>query len=498
MVAASPITAWAEDYYDIDPHYGTKEDLKDLVDAVHEAGMLFVLDIVMNHMRPVHSDGGWEVEHIVPFNDKQYYNQLKPLDRPGGDDWDAYVSKYCNWPSPLQAQGPGALCYLNVTDGIPDYTNGNNYCNNYKGSPFGPQVFSPETYLGEAAAGPPEIKYCGPGNYCKGYSEENLWGGWFYDLGDLNQSHPFVRATQLEWIRQMHTNYSLDGIRLDTAPFMPWSFLKELQSAARPMQIIGEVTTSNISWHASFQQHSVYGPILAGMENFPPFNMATPGFCNDTGSLTAPEALGTLVPLGRVMHEQIAGGAYTNLGTLMNFVDQQDYAPVAGYCQHDAPRIRNSLVWAMLSYGMPVIQWGTEQGNDVYRNTLWTLGFSTSTWQYRFIRLLNAVRKRYNIAKAATEVIYATQNQLVFVRGDSQESGLWVFTNNLSTEGPVSYNMPVDDVGNTPWYHASSGEQAVFRDGQLIAPSRDPVILVPRKVYGPLEPVSGDSDSILF
>jgi len=302
-----------------------------------------------------------------------------------------------------------------------------------------------------------------------------LWEGWFYDLGDLNQSHPFVRSKQLEWIKEIHTNYSIDSIRLDTAPFMRWEFLKELQEAAYPMQIHGEVTTSNVSWHASFQQHPELGSILAGLENFPPFNMATPGFCNDTGSITAPEALGTLAPLGRTMMEQLWGGQYSNLGTLMNFIDQQDSQPVAEICKHDATRIRNSLVWVMFSYGMPTITWGTEQGNDVYRNTLWTLGFSTETWQYKFIKQLNQIRKQYFVAKLRTQVLHYSTHTLVFVRG-SRRHGVWVFTTNLSRAGPVKYLMPWFGWNKT-WYNALTGEKVVIKGCHLIAPSAEPVVL---------------------
>lgn len=37
------------DYFDIDPSFGTKDDLKDLVDGVHERGMRILLDGVFNH-----------------------------------------------------------------------------------------------------------------------------------------------------------------------------------------------------------------------------------------------------------------------------------------------------------------------------------------------------------------------------------------------------------------------------------------------------------------
>mmetsp|Transcript_106138 Transcript_106138/g.295356 ORF Transcript_106138/g.295356 Transcript_106138/m.295356 type:complete len:640 (-) Transcript_106138:95-2014(-) len=471
---------WAEDYYRVDPHFGSEDDLKELVDAVHTAGMTFILDIVLNHMRPIHQqDKGFEVEGIKPFNDKTYYHQVKPLDRPGGDDWDAYTERYCNWPSPMQALGPGTLCYLNTTDGVPDYTNNGNYCNNYKGNPFGTQEYNKESYLGKDAAGPPSLKYCGPGNYCKGYNQTRIWEGWFYDLGDLNHSIPFVMEMQFEWIRMMGKKYDLDGIRLDTAPYMPWWYLKEFQEKAHPLQILGEVTTSNVSFHASFQHDKKLHHVLAGLENFPAFYMATPGYCNDTGNLNSPIAMGTLEWLGTTMKKQIDSALYTNLLTLTNFMDNQDYSPISDYCKGNVPRIKNGLTWVFMTYGMPVVTWGTEQGNTVYRQTLWSLGFDTTTWQYQFIKKLNWVRKRTKITTAKTEVVHYSKSRLVFVRG-SRKSGVWVFTNNFENKtGPVVYRVgPPCHFSRHDWRDAISGEKPrITKSGHVIAPNSDPVVL---------------------
>lgn len=40
------------DYYNVDPSFGTKEDLKELVDKAHEKGMRVILDGVFNHTSP--------------------------------------------------------------------------------------------------------------------------------------------------------------------------------------------------------------------------------------------------------------------------------------------------------------------------------------------------------------------------------------------------------------------------------------------------------------
>lgn len=44
---------WAKDWTALDPNFGTREELKELVDAAHERGIRVVLDAVINHTGPV-------------------------------------------------------------------------------------------------------------------------------------------------------------------------------------------------------------------------------------------------------------------------------------------------------------------------------------------------------------------------------------------------------------------------------------------------------------
>lgn len=56
---------WTKDWTAIDPNYGTKEDLKNLVDAAHKKGIRILLDAVINHTGPVtKNDAVWPEDWV--------------------------------------------------------------------------------------------------------------------------------------------------------------------------------------------------------------------------------------------------------------------------------------------------------------------------------------------------------------------------------------------------------------------------------------------------
>ncbi|CAE7667308.1 amy [Symbiodinium sp. CCMP2592] len=61
--------------FKINPHFGTREDLKQLSKSLHDRGMCLVLDIVLNHMRSLKVNGKLNISSIVPFNKPEYYHQ---------------------------------------------------------------------------------------------------------------------------------------------------------------------------------------------------------------------------------------------------------------------------------------------------------------------------------------------------------------------------------------------------------------------------------------
>lgn len=478
---------WAQDWFKIDPNFGTAEDMKTLVQETHNNGMCFILDIVLNHVRPIHSEA--DLSEVHPFNETSYFHLLNISDM----TFDEYAEKMSDWPYPTQGIGAGAQCYLQFfPNGTPDGTNNGTYCNNYPGNNF-----SKDLYYGEEAHGPPYLKYCSVGNYdCKGYNEEVSIKGWFYDLADLNHTVPFVQEELKRWVKFMVTEYDIDGIRLDTTPYMPHWWLQDVQNMLfdeldNPIQIIGEVTASNVSFHASYQLMGGQR-MLSGMENFPLVYTAVPGYCGWSNMLLSTIAQFDLTHLHEMTHKQLTSGLYSNTDLLMNMMDNQDDMPIAslahsldgksGGCLDDRHMRLNAWAWLFMAKGMPVITWGDEQGNKVFRNSLWQFNWDTSPWQYKLLRRLNQIRHEYRLDKTRMTLKAAHKDQFVFYRGPRRgKESVYVFTNNLpmTTKKVIYRDSLPKPLAGYAWKDLFSAQKIQrLSNGAVVAHSSKPLVLV--------------------
>ena len=67
-----------EDYYDIDPQFGTLEDMRDLVNEAHSMGIDIIIDLVVNHSSSSHPWFKSACEYLVSHG------------QPGGEYGDYY------------------------------------------------------------------------------------------------------------------------------------------------------------------------------------------------------------------------------------------------------------------------------------------------------------------------------------------------------------------------------------------------------------------------
>ncbi len=101
------------DYYAIDPEYGTKEDLKNLVSKAHSKGIKVILDLPVNHTSKEHP---WFKDVLQNKNSKykSYYRVVKNNDK--SINLNAYAMDHKSW-NPLNES---ESYYAIFWEGMPD------------------------------------------------------------------------------------------------------------------------------------------------------------------------------------------------------------------------------------------------------------------------------------------------------------------------------------------------------------------------------------------
>lgn len=90
-------------YYEIDPKFGTMDDLKELVDLCHERGVKIILDMVINHTS----------------SDNKWFQEFKKAHRAGDTE-----SEYYNYYTYSDTNSGGGKTYYKITD-TSEYYEGN-------------------------------------------------------------------------------------------------------------------------------------------------------------------------------------------------------------------------------------------------------------------------------------------------------------------------------------------------------------------------------------
>ncbi|CAE7401475.1 SWA2 [Symbiodinium natans] len=462
--------------FEINPHFGTKADLKKLSQSLHNRGMCLVMDIVLNHMRSLKVNGKLNMSSIVPFDKPEYYHQR---DRRPDQSFEDY----------LLSGPPPAF------DGSMDSRN------------LEKLVKKKQVSCGTEHPEQTECS-CFPGNMgqsCPSYNAQQQVEGWFGSLGDLNHSHPYVREQMLDWVTGLVTDYDVDAFRLDTAIYVDPGFVSEVQQVVG-VEILGEATVNNLTYQANLMRDAQGERILTGLLNFPPFYQVPTAFCgyildaefakyNTQGSW---RSQADMTGLAQVMMAQLSSGRYESLDLMGNFADNHDeFARVEHYCKSDKVRIKNALTWVMMAQGIPIVYYGTEQGlsghqhqgptnpgQDALRESLWQTRFRTDAWQYRFLAVLNRARKDNSIGAGASEIKFFSSESLIFTRashGGTREA--WVFLNNANSSATSNFRYcpgPLPGIDGQAWFDAISGNRMDQRlsKGCFLAPDAEPKVLV--------------------
>eukprot|EP01130_Rhizamoeba_saxonica_P017675 TRINITY_DN8618_c0_g1_i1.p1 TRINITY_DN8618_c0_g1~~TRINITY_DN8618_c0_g1_i1.p1 ORF type:complete len:472 (-),score=78.46 TRINITY_DN8618_c0_g1_i1:16-1431(-) len=250
------------------------------------------------------------------------------------------------------------------------------------------------------------------------------------NLPDLNQDNSFVHDEFMLWISQLVSKYNLDGIRIDTVPEVKKTFWQDFRKSADCFQI-GEVFNGEIKYVASYQE------CLDSVLSYPLYFTLKDVFAHKQSMYNIQSVL------------QAYSSSFKDTSVLGTFIDNHDNARFLSM-NGDYQLYKSALTYVLLSEGIPIVYYGTEQGyaggNDPKnRESLWP-NYNEKHELFQFIQKVLSFRKsKISTFSSAKQIQrYADDNFYAFSRGDI----FVAVTNSGSNSGGVSRTITYNPYEN--------------------------------------------------
>jgi neopullulanase len=332
---------WITDFTDVDPHFGTRADLRRFVDAAHARGIKVYLDIITNHTADVIK------YRECPKNDCAYRSLADyPHTRRGG------------------------LKGASINDGFTGIDKPNQRPDNFARLKSPDFAYMPYVPRAEAKVKAPAwlndpIYYHNRGD--SSFRGESSTMGDFAGLDDLFTEHPRVVEGFIEIYGQWIDDFGIDGFRIDTArhvnpefwqAFVPAMIDRAKARGIPNFHIFGEVFDPDPGMLARFTKVDRYPAVL---------DFAFQSTVTDVVARGAPtERLARLFQM-----DALYEGGESTARQLPTFLGNHDMGRFATFVRQANPAAsedevlkRVILGHAMLLFarGVPTIYYGDEQG----------------------------------------------------------------------------------------------------------------------------------------
>ncbi|PWN50517.1 alpha-amylase [Violaceomyces palustris] len=253
--------------------------------------------------------------------------------------------------------------------------------------------------------------FCTITNYNDQNNVEQCWLGSSPQDGlpDLNTENPAVVNLWNSWIKGLVSNYTVDGIRIDTVKHVRKDFWPGFVSSAG-VYSIGEVFQGDPAYVGPYQQ------VMDGLLNYPLYYPLTRAFQKTNQGFN--ELINMVNSIRTNFKDPMALG---------NFLENQDN-PRFPSITSDTALNTNAITYVLTGDGIPIIYYGEEQryagGNDPYnREALWGSGYPTNSPLYVHIQKVNKLRKKVQSASDAPlstplTSLYNSSNAWAFKKGN--------------------------------------------------------------------------------
>ncbi|RPE35091.1 pullulanase-type alpha-1,6-glucosidase [Kitasatospora cineracea] len=322
---------WITDFTQVDPHFGTNAQLKELIDKAHKRGIKVFFDVITNHTADV-------IDYAEKTYDYRSEGAYPTLDADGNPvDETAVADARAQWPNTTKDSFPYTPVFRDQAGAsakTPSWLNDPSLYHNRGNS----------TFVGESAT-----------------------EGDFSGLDDLDTQNPKVVAGMEKIYQQWVAETGVDGFRIDTVKHVNLAFweqwapaLKQFaaQQGNKKFFMFGEVYSGD---PAITSPYVTQGKLQATLDFA--FQEAARSYVSQNGSAKALSAL--------YAQDYRYTTADTDAYELPTFLGNHDMGRFGSFLQSDNPGASNDALLAkdrlanelqFLTRGQPVVYYGDEQG----------------------------------------------------------------------------------------------------------------------------------------
>jgi alpha-amylase len=467
---------WAQDFGDVNPHFGSLATLQELVREAHRRDMKVIIDIVANHVGQaffydMNLNGVADInfQNNGGFMPVRHYTEYDPDFDPRGVQ--AFTSLGEAGPAPVIFQYDPATNHL----------------------PPSPALFEdPAVYNRKGRT------------YNFDDPDQLLHGDFPGGLKDLNTKRCDVKQEFVDVYAQWIEKTDADGYRIDTIKHVEYEFWRYFTQRLRQrlaeqgkqnFLMFGEVFDGRDDLLGSFTKHDILGDsdlvrLLgqpAGEGPSDEQQLADEQGCSPEGEPITGDQIDSVFYFSQ--HFQAVRDVFTsaqstdriqtlwesrpstwgteaNAGGIgvspadmpINFIDNHDVSRFLFNVRELPAEVRRALLHNVLLFvttaqGVPCIYYGTEQefagGNDpANRERLWDTGFDTTGATFQWTKRVLALRAAYPaLRRGGSNVVWSTGHT-----GDEADAGIFAFER-FGADSGGSYALMVF---NTHQGHAST------------------------------------------
>ncbi|KAJ5216985.1 family 13 alpha amylase in complex with acarbose [Penicillium chermesinum] len=302
--------------------------------------------------------------------------------------------------------------------------------------------------------------YCEITDYSNLAMVEQCWeGDTIVSLPDLNTESTEVQGIWNNWISGLVSNYSVDGLRIDSVLEVQKDFWTAGFTEAAGVYTIGEVDNGDESIVCPYQE------VLDGFVNYPLYYPLLNAFKSTSGSISG--LYNMINTLKDNCKDTTLMGTFAENHDVPRFGSSVPPPPtsiplhiipltyIPFRATNDMSLAQNAAAFTIMSDGIPIIYAGQEQhyqGGNVPNNreAVWLSGYNTDSELYKLISQANAVRNQaiYRNSSYLTYKnypIYQDDTTLAMRKGYDGTQTVTVLSN--LGEGGSEYTLSLGNTG---------------------------------------------------